>query len=243
MCSGHEVAPPACTCSITSLPATTSLHSRCQQHSDLQEDSNSKSGTGTSTSSNEDQGTDSNKDQGANSKDGTGTNSDTNTGVSGNTSQAGDGSSGEAMAIDDNSSGSDDNDKIDSPSGLHLAHRRTVGPTTNNTPTIDTATAAAEEAGPTYGALTATSNGTSDSTATLDHTAMSVATVIAPLATVGDVEPLYPIVRIATSDSNLGGTLKGSVSDSVSTALMLLQPLLLVQGLYLIKVPYFSLVL
>ncbi len=188
---------------------------------DLQEDSNSssESGTSTGTGSNEDQGADSKDGSQDGSQDGAGTNSDTDTGVSGNTSQAGDGGSGGAMAIDDNGSGSDDNDKIDSPSGPHLAHHRTVGPTPNDTPTVATATAAAEESGPTYGALAATGNGTSDSTATLDQTAMSVATVIAPLATVGDVETLHPIVRMATSDSNLGGTLKGPVSDSVSTAL------------------------
>ena len=56
--SGHEVAPPAHAHSIMSLPATSSLHSCRQRRSDLQEDSNSESGTG----SDDDQGTSSDSD-------------------------------------------------------------------------------------------------------------------------------------------------------------------------------------
>src|SRR6266508_6393065 len=162
--SGHEVAPPACAHSIMSLPATSSLCSRRQRHLDLQEDSNSESGTG----SNDDQGTNSSHGSQTGSQDGTGTNSDTDTGVSSNISMAGDSHSAEAMTIDDKgtSSDSDDNNKkINSSPHPRLARHKTVGPTANDTPTVATAMTAAEETGPTV-SLAATSNGTIMSTAT-----------------------------------------------------------------------------
>jgi len=228
--SGHEVAPPARVRSTTSLPATSSLRSRRQRRSDLQEDSNSESGTG----SDDDQGTNSSRGSQTGSQtgsqDGTGTNSDTDTGVSG-ISMAGDSHSAEAMTIDDKgtSSDSDDNDKkINSSPRPRLALRKTVGPTANDTPTVATAMTAAEETGPTV-SLAATGNGTIMSTATsqtnttsICNPTMSIVTAIAPLAPVDNVQIIHSIVGMATSDSRPGGTLstlKGPAPDSVSTAL------------------------
>ena len=217
--------------SIMSLPATSSLRSRRQRCSDLQEDSNSESGTG----SDDDQGTNSSHGSQTgsqtSSQDGTGTNSDTDTGVSGNISMAGDSHSVEAMTIDDKGTSSDsddDNKKINSSPRPHLACRKTVGPTANDTPTVATAMTAAEETGPTV-SLAATGNGTIMSTATsqtnttsICNPTMSIVTAIAPLAPVDNVQIIHSTVGMATSDSHPGGTLstlKGPAPDSVSTAL------------------------